>query len=96
LVNTMKLESISSAGSIGFLIIFAVVNLVGVRCASKMGSSRFIPAIGALGCLAALAALLLHSFESSKADLLIASGIIAACFAGEFIYKSTERASASS
>jgi len=96
LVNTMKLESISSAGSIGFLIIFAVVNLVGVRCASKMRSSRIIPAIGALGCLAALAALLLHSFENSKADLLIASGIIAACFAGEFIYKSTELSSASS
>ena len=31
LVNTLKLESISTAGSVGFLLIFTVVNLVGYK-----------------------------------------------------------------
>lgn len=87
LVNTLELESISTTGSIGFLLIFAVVNLVGVRNGMEVHGSKLIAGTGAFLCLAALAALLVHSFQTSKLNLLIAGGIIAACFVSEFIYK---------
>lgn len=91
LVNTLKLESIAAAGSIGFLFIFAVVNFVGYRRAAVLGSSRTIAGGGAFLCLIALAALVTHIFQTNKPDLAIAATIIATCFIGEFIYKKTEK-----
>jgi len=87
LVNTLKLESISSTGSIGFLLIFAVVNLVGVRKAADLKSSKWIAGTGAFLCLAALTALLVHNFQTSKSNLVIAGGIITVCFVSEYLYK---------
>jgi len=90
LVNTLELESISTAGSIGFLLVFAVVNLVGVRKAAELKSSKWIAGTGAFLCLAALAALLVHNFQTSKMNLLIAGGVIAVCFVSEYLYKRRE------
>lgn len=91
LVNTLELESISTTGSIGFLLIFAVVNMAAVRKASEVKGSRWITGLGAALCLAALAALLVHTAQTNLLNLLIACGIIAACFLGEFLYKRLER-----
>ena len=38
-------------------------------------------------CLAALAALLVHNFQTSKLNLLIAAVTVATCFACEYAYK---------
>ena len=87
LVNTLELASISSTGSIGFLLIFAVVNMVGFRKAAEIGCSRIVAATSAILCLAALAALLVHNFQTSKLNLLIAAVTVATCFACEYAYK---------
>ncbi len=90
LVNTLKLESISTAGSVGFLLIFAVVNFTGFKLSNKTGAKKSIPLIGALFCFIAMIALLVQHFSVSKVDVFIAVGIIVFCFVVEFIYKKTE------
>ncbi len=91
LVNTLKLESISTAGSVGFLLIFAVVNYVGFKLSHETGGTKSIPIIGAIFCFLAMVALLVQHYSVSKADDYIAIGIIVLCFLVEFIYKKTEK-----
>ena len=91
LVNTLKLESISTAGSVGFLLIFAIVNFVGFKLAKDTGSKKSIPLIGAALCFFAMIALLIQHYSTSKSDVYIALGIIAFSFLAEFIYKKTEK-----
>jgi len=95
LVNTLKLESISTAGSVGFLLIFAVVNYVGFKLHKDTNSKKSIPIIGAVLCFGAMIALLVQHFSVSKTDVFIALGIIVFSFLIEYIYKKTERKKAS-
>jgi len=46
LVNTLNLESISTAGSIGFLLIFAIVNFVGLKLSKEINGAMIIPLLG--------------------------------------------------
>ena len=87
LANTLNLESISTAGSIGFLLIFAIVNYVGLKLAKEVGGSRTIPAIGFGVCLLALTALIVQQYSSNRQGVLISLGIITACFLLETAYK---------
>lgn len=91
LVNTLKLESISTAGSVGFLLIFAVVNYVGFKLYKEVNGKRTIPLLGFILCTVAMIALLVQHYSVSKSDVFIALGIIVFCFVAEFIYKKTER-----
>ena len=91
LVNTLKLESISTAGSVGFLLIFAVVNFIGFKLSKELNANRIIPVIGFVFCLIAMIALLVQHFSVSQSDVYIALGIILFCFLFEFIYKQTEK-----
>ncbi len=90
LVNTVQLESIASAGSIGFLLIFAMVNLVGVKLSDQTKGRKSIPLSGFILCILAIAALVTHIYSQNKTGLLIAVGIVVACFALEFFYKEEE------
>lgn len=96
LVNTIKLESIASAGSIGFLLIFAAVNFVGAKLANEVSAAKSIPISGFILCMLAVAALVTHTFVANKTGLSIAFGIVISCFFVEFIYKKRERVSARS
>lgn len=91
LVNTLNIESISTAGSTGFLIIFAVVNITGYKLSKEINGKKNIPFIGFVLCVAATIALLVQHFSVSHSDIYIALGIIISCFVIEFIYKKTER-----
>ncbi|WP_272149324.1 APC family permease [Tenacibaculum aiptasiae] len=91
LVNTLKLESISTAGSVGFLLIFAVVNYVGFKLYKEVNGNKIIPLLGFILCTVAMIALLVQHYSVSKSDVFIALGIILFCFLAEFIYKKTER-----
>lgn len=91
LVNTLQLESISTAGSVGFLLIFAIVNLAGFKLAQNTGSRKSIPLIGAVACTFAMLALLVQHYSVSKSDVYIAIGIIFFSFLLEFGYKMLER-----
>ena len=91
LVNTLKLESISTAGSVGFLLIFSIVNFTGFKLSKEINGKKSIPIIGALLCFLAMIALLIQHYSVSKIDVFIALGIIAFSFLVEYIYKKTER-----
>jgi amino acid transporter len=91
LVNTLELESISTAGSVGFLLIFAVVNYSGFKLSKDIGGNKIIPALGAIFCFVAMSALLIQHFSVSRTDVFIALGIIIGCFSLEFCYKTIER-----
>ena len=90
LVNTLKLESISTAGSVGFLLIFAVVNYAGFKLHKDINGKKSIPIIGATLCFFAMIALLIQHFSVSKNYVFIALVIIVFCFLMEYIYKKTE------
>jgi len=61
LANLLDLESISTMGSAGFLIIFAVVNAAEARTAGERGSSAWVSIVAAVACTCALAALISRS-----------------------------------
>jgi amino acid transporter len=89
LVNTLKLESISTAGSVGFLLIFTVVNLVGYKKAKEIGAKKWIPLLGCISCFLALCALLIQHYSVSKTDVYIAIGLVCFCFLLEYTYQNT-------
>lgn len=86
-VNVLKLESISTAGSVGFLLIFAIVNFVGFKLSKEIKGNKLIPMIGCLSCVFALVTLIVQHYAVSKTDVFIALGIIVFCFVMEFVYK---------
>ncbi len=87
LVNTINLESIASAGSIGFLLIFAMVNFVGAKLAKDISAARVIPVSGFIFCTLAVSTLIIHTYSANQTGLAIAMGIVIACFVVEFFYK---------
>ena len=91
LVNTLKLESISTAGSVGFLLIFSIVNFTGFKLSKEINGKKSIPIVGAILCFLAMIALLIQHYSVNKTDVFIAIGIIAFSFLVEYIYKKTER-----
>lgn len=85
--NTMALESISTAGSIGFLLIFGIVNYVAFKLADKIDGNKIISMSGFILCMVALVVLILQQIESNLLSVIIAGSIIAVCFIGEWSYK---------
>jgi amino acid transporter len=90
LANLLKLESISTAGSVGFLLIFAIVNGVSLKLHDKINGSRIIPIIGFLLCAIALVALIDQQYAANRTGVLVAVSIVLLCFLLEWIYKKTE------
>ncbi|WP_040278530.1 APC family permease [Psychroserpens damuponensis] len=95
LVNFLKLESISTAGSVGFLIIFAVVNYVGFKLSKHINAKRWIPLIGCILCMLSLIVLIIKQFESNQTGVIVALAIVIFCFIIEYLYKTTEKRKAS-
>ncbi|NDV43365.1 APC family permease [Flagellimonas sediminis] len=91
LTNTLKLESISTAGSVGFLLIFAMVNLTGFKLAKETKSNKTIALTGCILCSIAMLALLQQQFGSNIMGVIVAVSLIGFCFAVEAIYKWMER-----
>ncbi len=90
-VNLLKLESISTAGSIGFLLIFGVVNLIGYRLSKETGSNKIIPLVGFVLCMIATVILINQQYTSNTIGVIISLAIIGFCFLAEWIYKKTEK-----
>ncbi|GET26551.1 APC family permease [Prolixibacter sp. NT017] len=91
IANTLDLESISTSGSAGFLIIFAIVNLANVRLYKETASKRYISIAGFVMCSVAFLFLLKNQLTNNFWGMIISLGIIAASFAMEYIYKATEK-----
>ncbi len=90
-VNVLKLESISTAGSVGFLLIFGVVNYVGFKLSKAINGNKIIPFLGFILCMVALVILISQQFKSNLIGVIIAITIIAVCFIMEYLYKKTEK-----
>ncbi|HYW95225.1 MAG TPA: APC family permease, partial [Bacteroidales bacterium] len=86
LVNTVDLENIATSGSVGFLLIFAFVNLAAFKLSGEIKARRIITFIAFLLCLAAMSVLILQQFQTNTVGILIALGIILFCFAGETVF----------
>lgn len=88
--NVLKLESISTTGSVGFLLIFAIVNYTGFKLYDKINGNKVIPLIGFILCITALAVLLQQEYGANKIGVIIAVSVVLFCFIIEFIYKKSE------
>ena len=90
MTNVLDLQSISTTGSVGFLLVFATVNAVGYRLYDKVGGNRTIPLTGFVLCVIALAILIGHQYGSNATGVCIAISVVSSCFLMEWIYKRTE------
>ncbi|HSN10022.1 MAG TPA: APC family permease [Hanamia sp.] len=91
LVNVLNLESISTAGSIGFLFIFGMVNLTGFKLSKNTGGNKIIPLAGFILCMIASAILINQQFTSNIIGVIVSAAIIGFCFITEWIYKRSKK-----
>jgi len=91
LTNTLNLESISTAGSLGFLLIFASVNFSGFKLSKQIKANRIIPMLGFVLTIAAFFILIEQQYSSNQLSIIIAISIIAICFLVEWVYKFSEK-----
>ncbi len=84
---TTNLETIATAGSGGFLLIFAAVNLAAVRLRDKVKANHFISFAGALMAIAAFSILTLRMAEENLQALAVMISFIAASFLFEWAYR---------
>lgn len=87
MANFLNLESISTSGSSGFLLIFAIVNYVAFKKAKKVNANRIITLIGAILCGLAFIVLIVQQTGTNLLGVSISVGIILICFIVEWIYK---------
>ncbi len=91
LTNTLNLETISTTGSIGFILIFAIVNLTGFKLSKEILGNKTIPLIGFLLCIAALIVLIAQQYSHNQVGVEVALGTVSSAFLIEYIYKTFER-----
>lgn len=85
IANLLNLDSISTMGSAGFLVIFAVVNAAEARTARRRGSTRpWISVLAAVACVGALGALVA---KSSLQSCTILAGMVALAFGIEATFR---------
>jgi amino acid transporter len=85
--NLFDLESISTSGSAGFLLIFAIVNIANYKLAKQTKSMKWVSLLGALFCIAALTALMCQQFTTNYTGAVVGLSIIIISYIMEFIYK---------
>lgn len=88
LSNLVNLSSISTMGSAGFLVIFAIVNAANFKKSREIKSNKFIASLGVLSCVFALGTLTWHTFQTSPSQLwvLVAMAGIASTIEGGYIW----------
>ncbi|MFC5194989.1 APC family permease [Bizionia hallyeonensis] len=90
IANTLELESISTAGSAGFLLIFAIVNYVAFKLSREIQGKKLIPLIGFLMCAIAFVTLVIQQYQSNLVGVVVILAIIFSCFIFEYFYKKQE------
>ena len=85
--NSLDLESISTAGSVGFLIIFATVNYANYKLAETTVSKKNISLLGTILCSIALITLIVQQFQSNIIGVSIVFGIMVFAYLFEYIFK---------
>jgi amino acid transporter len=88
--NLLNLESISTIGSAGFLLIFGAVNGANALMHKKTKSNRYISIAGVLVCLGALVALIWQTAIVKASNLWFLVIMLAVSFAIEIVYRSVK------
>ena len=87
IANLVDLSSISTMGSVGFLLIFAAVNGANVKLAAETKSKSWLSLMGVILCIAALVSLLWQTAQSSPYQLLIPIVMIGIAFLIEAVFR---------
>ncbi|BEQ16413.1 APC family permease [Desulfoferula mesophila] len=87
LANAADLSSISTLGSAGFLIVFALVNAANLRLAHETRAHRGMAALGLIGCLAALGAMIWQSVSDDPNRAWVLVGLLGGALALEGTYR---------
>ncbi|MEN2283326.1 APC family permease [Algoriphagus sp. SE2] len=85
--NAFDLKSISTSGSIGFLIVFAMVNYAGFKLSDQIQGNKIVPITGFILCIIASITLVVQQYQSNKWGIFIALTIALVSFLIEFFYK---------
>jgi amino acid transporter len=90
LVNVVPLDAIATMGSVGFLIVFAAVNIAAWRLADQTGGRRSLAALGAAACGVAFVMLVGQTFSTpgTRWQGLGIAGVVAFSWAVEAAYRS--------
>jgi amino acid transporter len=86
--NVLDLNSISTIGSAGFLIIFAAVNASAFRLRNKAGVRPAVAALGVAACVGALGALVWMTATDTPWKLAVLGGMVSVSFIAEWAYRS--------
>ncbi|NOY37666.1 MAG: APC family permease [Chlorobi bacterium] len=87
IANFFNLESISTSGSAGFLLIFTIVNLANYKLAKQTKSLKWISLLGAVLCFTALIFLMVQQFGSNFTGAVVGLLLIILSYIIELIYK---------
>jgi amino acid transporter len=87
MANTFNLSDISTAGSSGFLLIFAAVNFANAKLYRHTKSYRWISWIGTVACVAAVCILLTKTARTNPQNLWIVAILVGLSFGIELIYR---------
>ncbi|WP_339613646.1 APC family permease [uncultured Parvibaculum sp.] len=85
--NFFNLQSISTMGSTGFLLIFAAVNAAAFHLSARIGAVKWLPGLGVALCLGALAALLWQTGEKHPEQLWVLALLVGLAFLIEIAYR---------
>ena len=85
--NFLNLASVSTLGSAGFLLIFAVVNGANLKLHRQTKSMIYLPILGMIACLSALVLLLSYTWKSSPEHSWELIGILVLAFAFQTLYQ---------
>ncbi|MEL6900296.1 MAG: APC family permease [Cyanobacteria bacterium J06606_4] len=85
--NVFELSGISTMGSAGFLLIFAVVNFANVRLYQQTRSYRWISGLGAVAAIAAVVVLLIQTAQTQPQHLWVVIVMVATAFGIEGLYR---------
>ncbi|MDX6745800.1 APC family permease [Polaribacter sp. PL03] len=87
LVNLFDLKSISTAGSVGFLLIFSIVNFIAYKKHKELQSKKWIHFLAFIFCFFAFLVLIIQQYTNNKTGVIISLSIIIICFILEWLYK---------
>lgn len=91
IANTLNLESISTAGSAGFLLIFALVNYVNYKLASQTKSKKYISLIGSILCFIAFITLIIQQYDSNQVGVYAVITLLFIAYGVEYLFKKWEK-----
>jgi len=87
LASLASLGDIATAGSAGFLLVFAAVDLAAYRLRRQVRASPLLTLAGAAASLASLAVLLYHTATTSPGEAALFAALLVGSFASEALYR---------